>query len=57
MQAENNANVVLLGIYDLFVISVAEEGEERTLNTQRRFNNVGDVVLVFLLIEVGQILA
>ncbi len=44
-------------IIRLFIIGIAQEGEEGTVNTCRRFNYIRDNLLLSLLIKVGQALA
>ncbi len=57
VETENGSYVVLCLVNDLLVVSVAKHGENGSLNAERGLNDVGNVVLVGLLIEVGKILA
>ena len=38
---------------DLLIISVAQDGEHGTLDAEGRLDNIGDIVLVLLLIVIG----
>jgi hypothetical protein len=42
--------------HDLLVVGVHQQGQHRAVGAQRRLDDVGNVVLVLLLIEIGQIL-
>ena len=60
VQVHNGAHIVialLVLAYDLFVVSVAQDGQNGALNAQRGLNNIGNIVLVSFLIVVAQILA
>ena len=60
MEAHNCADILLLvavlvcGDDLLFVISLCNDREEESLNTEGRLDNVGDVLLICLRIEVLQ---
>ena len=59
MQAQNYAHVLLaLRIVEvLLVVSLAQEGEGDAVAAEARLDDVGDIVLVRLLVVVGEILA
>ena len=57
VKAKDHPHVVLLGVHHLFVIGVAEDGKDRALHAQRGLDDVGDIVLVLVLVVVGQVLA
>ena len=57
MQVQNDAHVVLRLVNDLFVIRLAQEGQRHAVAAERRLDDVGDIVLVRFLIEIGQVLA
>ena len=57
MQVQNHAHVVLRLVDDLLVIRFAQERQRHAVAAERRLDDVGDIVLVRFLIEIGQILA
>ena len=57
MQVQNHAHVVLGLVDDLLVIRFAQERQRHTVAAEGRLDDVGDIVLVRFLIEIGQILA
>ena len=60
MQAQNGADIVialLVLTHNFLIVSIAEDGQNGTLNTQGGLNDIGNIVLVGFLIVVGQILA
>ena len=59
MQVQHGAHILLaLGVHEvLLVVGLAQEGQRHTVTAQRRLDDVGDVVLVGVLIEIGKILA
>ena len=57
MQAKHHTDIVLLGIYNLFVIGIAEESQCNTVGTERRFDDIGDITFVCLLVKIIQALA
>ena len=57
MEVEHNSCVVLFCVDNFFVIRVAEECKERTLNTEGRLDNVGNISLVCFGVKVCEILA
>ena len=57
MQVQHHAHVVLRLVHDLLVIRVAQHGQHAALHAEGRLDDIGDVALVRLGIEVGQILA
>ena len=57
MQVEHGAHVVFLGVHHLLVIGFAEEGQGHPVTAQGRLDDVGDEVLVFLLVVVCEVLA
>ncbi len=52
---KNNSYVTALKL--LLVICVNKEGKNRTLNTERGLDNVGDISFILFLIEISQIVA
>ena len=59
VQMQHGAHVVIALLIlpdDLFIIRVAQNGEDGTLNAEGRLDNIGDVMLVLILIVIGQIL-
>ena len=56
-QVQHDAHVVLRLVDDLLVIRLAQERQHHAVAAQRRLNDVGDIMLVLFLVEVGQILA
>ena len=60
MQVQNGAYIVfalLILTHDLLVVGLAEEGKSNAVAAEGGLDDIGDVVLVGILIEVGQILA
>ena len=60
MQMQYGADIVvalLILTDDLFIVCLAQECKCNTVAAERRLDDIGDVVLVGLLIEVGKILA
>ena len=60
MQVQNGANVVVALLVltdDLLVICLAQECKRDAVAAEGGLDDVGDVVLVCVLIEVGQVLA
>ena len=57
MEVHDGSDIILLGIDDLFVICVAEDRENGSLNAKGRLDDVRDISFVCLGIEVGKILA
>ena len=60
MQAQDSTHIVLAVLiltHDLLVVSLAQEGQSHTVTAQRRLDDVGNVVLVALLVVVLQVLA
>ena len=57
MQMQHHADVVLLRVHHLLVVGVHQHGQHAALHAQRRLHHIGDVALIRLGIEVGQILA
>ena len=57
MQVHHHAHVVLRLVHDLLVIRVAQHGQHAALHAEGRLDDIGDVALVRLGVEVGQILA
>ena len=57
MQVQHHADIVLLRVHDLLVIGVHQHGQHAALHAKGRLHHVGDVALVGLGVEVGQILA
>jgi hypothetical protein len=55
MEVQHDAGVVFA--HDLLVVRLHQEGQHRAVGAQRGLDDVGDVVLVLLLVEIGQILA
>ena len=56
MEVHHDAGVVLGLVHDLLVVRLAQEGQRHTVCAKRRLDDIGDVVLVFLLIEVVHVL-
>ena len=56
MEVHDDAGVVLGRVHDLLVIRLAQEGERHAVRAERRLDDVGDVVLVFLLVEIVHVL-
>ena len=56
MEVHDDAGVVLGLVHDLLVIRLAQEGERHAVGAERRLDDVGDVVLVFLLVEIVHVL-
>ena len=56
MEVHHDAGVVLGLVHDLLVIRLAQEGQRHAVCAERRLDDVGDVVLVLLLIEVVHVL-
>ena len=55
MQAQHGAHIVLAVLIladDLFIVSIAQEGEGHAVRAERRLDDVGNILLVGLLIEV-----
>ena len=57
VEVHDDAGVVLGLVHDLLVIRLAQEGERHAVCAERRLDDIGDVVLVFLLIEIVHVLA
>ena len=58
MQNGTDVGIALLVHTDLFlVVSLAQEGQRHTVAAQGGLDDVGDIMLVPLLVEVGQLLA
>ena len=57
MEAQDGAHVVLLRVHDLLIVGVAQDGQHGALHAQGGLDDVGDIALVLLLVEVGQVLA
>ena len=60
MQPQHHTHVVLAVFilsHDLLVVGVAQHCQHTALHAQRRLHHIGDVALVGLWVEVGQILA
>ena len=57
MEAQDGADIVLLGIHHLLVIGVHQEGQGDPVGAQGGLDYIGDVVLAALLVKVGLILA
>ena len=60
MQVQYGADIVvalLILTDDLFIVCLAQECKRNTVAAERRLDDIGNVMLVGLLIEVGQILA
>ena len=57
MQVQHHADIVLLRVHDLLVIGVHQHGQHAALHAKGRLHHVGDVALVGLGVEVGQVLA
>ena len=55
MQVKHRANVAVGKLF--LVVSVAEESEERTVNAERRLDDVRQIALVLFLIEIRHIFA
>ena len=56
MEVHDDAGVVLGLVHDLLVIRLAQEGQRHTVCAERRLDDIGDVVLVFLLVEIVHVL-
>ena len=57
VQVQHHADVVLLRVHDLLVVGVHQHRQHAALHAQRRLHHIGDVALVGLGVEVGQVLA
>ena len=57
MEAHDGAHVVLLGVHDLLVVGFHQKRQRDPVGAQGGLDHVGDIVLVLLLVEVGQVLA
>ena len=57
MEPHDHADVVLFRVHDLLVVGVHQHGQHTAVHAQGRLHHIGDVALVGLLVEVGQILA
>ena len=57
MKVQHHADIVLFRVHDLLVIGVHQHGQHTALHAKGRLHHVGDVALVGLGVEVGQILA
>ena len=57
MQTQNGTHVVLGGVHHFLVIGVHQEGQGHAVGAQGGLDDIGDIVLVLLLVEVGEILA
>lgn len=60
MQMQNGADIVvalLILAYDLLVVCLAQKCKSNAVAAEGRLDDVGDVVLVGVLIEIGKILA
>ena len=57
VQVQHHADVVLLRVHDLLVVGVHQHGQDAALHAQRGLDHIGDVALVGLGVEVGQVLA
>ena len=57
VQVQHHADVVLLRVHHLLVIGVHQHGQHAALHAQGRLHHIGDVALVGLRVEVGQVAA
>ena len=57
MEAQNGAHVVLGLVHHVLVVGVHQEGQGDAVGAQGGLDDVGDIVLVLLLVEVGHVLA
>ena len=57
MEPHDGADVVLLRIHHLFVVGLHQQGQGHPVRAQGGLHHIGDIVLVLLLIEIGQVLA
>ncbi|CAN4006139.1 SAM-dependent DNA methyltransferase, partial [Dysosmobacter welbionis] len=53
----DGADVVLFCIHHLFIVGFHQQGQGHPVRAQGGLHHIGDIVLVLLLIEIGQILA
>ncbi len=54
---QHDAGVLLRFVDDFFVIGVHKERERNAVGAERRLDDIGDVMLVRLLVEIGEVLA
>ena len=60
MEVQNGAYIVVALLVltdDLLVVSLAQESKRHAVTAERRLDNIGNIVLVAVLIKVCQILA
>ncbi len=57
MQMQNNTGVLLFCVDNFFVVGVAQESKRYTVRTQRRLNDIGDIVLICFRVKIGQVFA
>ena len=57
MEPHDRADVVLLRVHDLLVVGLHQQCQGHPVCAQGGLDDIGDIVLVLLLIEVGQVLA
>ena len=57
MQVQHHAHIILGLVHHFLVVGLAQEGQGHAVAAQRGLDDIGDVVLVLLLVEIGQVLA
>ena len=57
MEAQDGAHVALGLVHDLLVVGLHQQRQGHAVRSQRRLDDVGNIVLVLLLVVVGQILS
>ena len=57
MEAHDGADVVLLRVHHFLVIGLHQQGQGHPVRAEGRLDDVGNIVLVLLLVEIGEVLA